>query len=179
MNSELTDARRAAHTATLRRFVSSITGRNVMHRSFILGLLAFALLAGAGTAHAAKAPVPGVICGTPCDGGGGTPYCGQYYHEDYYNDSLMNDGYRVWLGINWCANGSVITSASPYTYGCASWGNYSCGGTNGPFVVGGGVGQSYIHFRYGANLSFGAFPTATDVYKNIDCTAYGSGASAC
>lgn len=150
-----------------------------MRRSFIVVAFVAMALAVPMTAFAGKAPVPSVVCGTACDGGGGTPYCGQFYHEDYSNP-IPGDWYRVWLGINWCVNGSSVTSVSPYTYGCQAGGDYGCGSTNGPFLIGGGAGQGYATYQYSANLTFGApFPLGMNTSKTVTCTVYASGASSC
>ena len=111
----------------------------------LLGLVA-ALLAPAATASPiGKAGPPPVICGGPCDGGGGGwsgctqasasdsggfPWVASYHHE---------------LVVSYCKRFGVITSIGIAAHYCDTSGVISCAA--GPaWQTGGGVGSGYASF---------------------------------
>ena len=149
-----------------------------MKRALLLCALVVAV-AGclAATAAAATGPSPHVACAN-CGGGGGASTCSSVYGQDHGDDSFFGDSYTVYLGVNWCFNGGTVTSASVQQYGCRASGGYACGSQNGPFLVGGGVGQSFVHFTFNANISLETNP-GTSYNKTVDCYVYANGASHC
>jgi hypothetical protein len=127
----------------------------------ILGLLA-ALVVSAG-ATAATTPAPGIICGGPCDGGGGG-WTGCTQLQASHSASIWPlISIRHYLVVNYCKTNGRITSLSVAAHGCDTSGLASCG--VGPeWVTGGGVGSGYATFEAHANW----FLYTSPYYNNTD-----------
>lgn len=136
-------------------------------------LLMFALLAALAVpavATAGKTPVPGVICGTACDGGGGGwSGCTQQTADDH-NGIRWLSYYRHYLIVNYCKVNGLITSASIVAHGCDFEGAAAC--TTGPaWLESGGVGTGWATFTgrayYIGALGGVAFAGTSSVTVNI------------
>ncbi len=151
-----------------------------MKRVAILAVLVLTLglLAAASASIASAKPIGDVLCGQTCGGGGGTTQCGTASGQDHWDDGFIGDWYTVYLGVNFCWNGSTIVSASIQQDGCRAGGIYGCGSTNGPFLVGGGPGQGFAHYTYNANVILETTPPNT-YNKTVDCYVYASGSWSC
>jgi hypothetical protein len=109
----------------------------------IVGLLV--ALAVPATAFAGKQPVPDVICGTACDGGGGGwTGCTQTTASDSANVGVARINH--FLVVSYCKSNGWITSISIAAHGCDTGGLVSC--SPGPaWMTGGGVGDGYATFE--------------------------------
>ena len=107
-----------------------------------LGLLAvLAVPAGA----TAKPPVPNVVCGGACDGGGGGwTGCTQQTAEHSGNLGIVY--LRHYLVVSYCKVNGLIVSISIAAHGCDAGGLASC--SAGPaWLTGGGQGTGYATFE--------------------------------
>jgi hypothetical protein len=109
----------------------------------ILGLL-LAVAAPATATAAVGAPPPPVICGTPCDGGGGGwTGCSQQTASDSAGIRWVS-WYRQYLVVNYCKVNGWITSLSIAAHGCDYEGVMYC--STGPaWVASGGVGSGWAN----------------------------------
>lgn len=134
-----------------------------MHKALLtLGLLA--VLAVPAGATAAKAPVPtNIICGSPCDsGGGGWSGCTQQV-ESHSAGLPVFSSVKHFLVVSYCKQSGTITSISIAAHGCDTGGLAFC--RPGPsWQTGGGVGYGYATFE--AHATWGV--TVTPFYNNSD-----------
>lgn len=128
----------------------------------ILGLLA-ALAVPAGAAAAKGPPIPDVICGTACDGGGGG-WSGCTQQEASHSASVWPfASISHYLVVSYCKSNGTITSLSIAAHGCDTGGVAAC--STGPaWQTGGGVGDGYATFEAHANW----FLYTSPYYNNTD-----------
>ena len=126
----------------------------------ILGLLAALAVPAVATA---KAPPPGVICGTACDGGGGG-WSGCTQQTESHSASVWPiASINHYLVVSYCKSNGTITSVSIAAHGCDTGGVASC--SPGPaWQTGGGVGAGYASFE--AHASW--FLYTSPYYNNSD-----------
>jgi hypothetical protein len=136
-------------------------------------LLMFGLLAALAVpaaATAAKPPIPSVICGTPCDGGGGGwTGCTQSTATDSQGIPWIAR-IRHYLVVNYCKSNGWITSLSIAAHGCDYEGTVYCAA--GPaWVSSGGVGSGWAsvtgHATYVGALAGTPFAGTSVVTFNI------------
>jgi hypothetical protein len=109
----------------------------------ILGVLA--VLAVPAAATAAKAPPPPVICGTPCDGGGGGwSGCTTQTETDSLGIRWISY-FRHYLVVSYCKSNGIITSISLAAHGCDFEGATVCH-AGAAWPTGGGLGYGYATF---------------------------------
>jgi hypothetical protein len=111
----------------------------------ILGVLAALAVPAAATAAPAKAPPPPVICGVPCDGGGGGwTGCTSQTATDASGIPFFAR-YSHYLVVSYCKRAGIITSISIAAHGCDYQGLGFC--STGPaWQTGGGAGSGYATF---------------------------------
>jgi hypothetical protein len=117
-----------------------------VRKAFLIIALA-AALGLCGTAAAAFAPPgPSVVCGGPCDsGGGGWSGCTQQTESNSASIPLIAS-VRHYLVVSYCKSNGWITSVSIAAHGCDAGGLVSC--SVGPaWQTGGGVGTGYATFE--------------------------------
>lgn len=108
----------------------------------ILGALAALAVPAAATA---KTPLPSVICGTACDGGGGGwTGCTQQTAVDDLGIRWVAY-YRHYLVVSYCKRNGIITSIDIAAHGCDFEGLTVCY-PGSAWQTGGGVGSSYATF---------------------------------
>jgi len=135
-------------------------------RTVFRSLLAFGMvcvLAVAGTATGAPPPVPNVICGTTCGGGGGgwsgcTQLSASHSAGLPYFSSVKH-----YLVVSYCKSNGWITSISIAAHGCDTSGFAFCH-VGAAWQTGGGVGYGYATFE--AHATWGV--TAVPLYNNSD-----------
>jgi hypothetical protein len=127
----------------------------------MLGLLA--ALAVPAAASAAKAPVPGVICGTACDGGGGGWSGCTQQTESHSAGIPLLASVRHFLVVSYCKSNGTITSISIAAHGCDAGGIMYCY-VGSAWMTGGGVGTGFATFE--AHASWGS--TSVPGYNNYD-----------
>ena len=115
-----------------------------MRRALLMFAVAAALAVPA--AAAARPPDPtDVICGTPCDGGGGGwTGCTQETASDSGGIPWLSY-YRHFLVVNYCKQGGVITSLSLAAHGCDFSGTAVCS-TGSAWLTTGGVGYGFANY---------------------------------
>jgi len=131
-------------------------------------LLIIALVAALGVPVAASAAPPPVICGTPCDGGGGGwTGCTQETVSDSSGIRWLAY-YRHYLVVSYCKQNGIITSAGIVAHGCDWEGTALC--SAGPaWLTGGGVGSSYATYTGHATYigALGGVPFAGTSVVNL------------
>lgn len=132
-------------------------------------LLILAALAALAVPVAATAKTgPPVICGTPCDGGGGGwTGCTQQTAVDDLGIRWVSY-YRHYLVVSYCKRNGIITSLGIAAHGCDFEGVAVCY-PGSAWQTGGGVGTSYATFTGHATYvgGLGGVPMAGTSVVNL------------
>lgn len=129
---------------------------------FIIAFAAALSLCGAATA-AVGPPVPSVICGGACDGGGGGwSGCTQQTESNSASIPLIAS-VRHYLVVSYCKSNGWITNVSIAAHGCDAGGLVSCS-VGAAWQTGGGPGTGYATFEAHASWVLNLPP----FYNNYD-----------
>jgi hypothetical protein len=128
----------------------------------ILGLLAALAVLAVPAVATAKAPPP-VVCGGPCDGGGGGWTGCTQQTESHSSGIPLVAQVRHFLVVSYCKQNGTITSISIAAHGCDVGGIMFCN-TGAAWQTGGGVGTGYATFE--AHATWGS--THVPGYNNFD-----------
>jgi len=135
-------------------------------RTVFTSLVAFGLvlaLGVAGTVTAAPTPVPNVICGTACVGGGGG-WSGCTQQTASHSAGLPYfSSVKHYLVVSYCKRNGTITSISIAAHGCDTSGFAFCH-VGAAWQTGGGVGYGFATFE--AHATWGV--TVVPLYNNGD-----------
>jgi hypothetical protein len=126
----------------------------------LLGLLA--ALVGAGSAAAAPAPPPSILCGPGCDPSGGWTGC-KTLESSHSQSAWLVYSVRHVLRVSYCKRYGVITSIGISAHYCDYSGLVSCS-TTAAFITGGGVGSTWATFEGHAQWTV----TPLGIYNNRD-----------